>query len=517
MDDNKLANSVKHVMIVFLFCFVALISYITYFQVFKGPDIAENPANVRVIAKKNEVLRGTIYDRNGTPLTSSERESELTQKRTYLYGELFAHEVGYSDTTYGLTGLEAVYEDELTKSNSIGNGFRQFISTVKVSNLIDSIKEDYAATGKMNFKENFKKFVSNIGVSDGSNEKVGNGIVTTLDSALQQVAYDALGDNKGSVVALNPKTGEILAMVSKPSYDPNNLEYEITLANEGDADNSPLIDRSIDGLYPPGSVFKTVTLSSALENIPGIADRQFNDVGKITFADGSELNNFAYQAHGTIDLRYAYRVSSNFVFGSLAMELGNDKLKATAENFGFNSVIEGVGLTVTASRFPTLQSYEEGNIAQSGIGQGSVLATPMQMALVAATVANDGVMMEPKLVNKIVDGQGNTVKELESNEIRQVISANIASTVKGYMQYLVSNNIYRWPAFDGTNAGGKTGTADYKLADGTDAIPHGWFIAVAPIDDPQIAVAVIVENGESGATGAAEIASLVVRKAVLGY
>ena len=139
------------------------------------------------------------------------------------------------------------------------------------------------------------------------------------------------------------------------------------------------------------------------------------------------------------------------------------------------------------------------------------------MALVAATVANDGVMMQPRLVNSILDSAGNTVKTMENTELKQVISSDIASTIKSYMKYLVDNNLYRWPAFKGTNAGGKTGTADDKLSDGTDAVPHAWFISAAPMDDPQIAVAVIVENGESGAVISAEIASYVVRKAVLGY
>ena len=199
------------------------------------------------------------------------------------------------------------------------------------------------------------------------------------------------------------------------------------------------------------------------------------------------------------------------------MELGNSTLKQTAENYGFNSVISGPGLTITASQFPTLESYAQGEIAQSGIGQGEVLSTPIQMALVAATVANDGVMMQPRLVNSILDSAGNTVKTMEDTELKQVVSSDIASTIKSYMKYLVDNNLYRWPAFEGTNAGGKTGTADYKLPDGTDAVPHAWFISAAPIDDPEIAVAVILENGESGAVISAEIASYVVRKAVLGY
>lgn len=518
MDENKLAKSVQHVMVVFLFLFIALITYIAYFQVFRGPKIAEDSGNVRVLAKKNEVLRGTIYDRNGTALTETTKVDDLTQKRNYLYGELLVHPLGYYDEIYGESGLEAEYDKELSTSNFIGNNFRNFVSSIDFAGLISDIKDDLVNEKSLNLSENFKTFVDKIKTKGEEEEaKIGNGVVTTLDLELQQVASDALGTNKGAVVAINPKTGEIMAMVSKPTFDPNNLAAALEEAYSGSDEETPLINRAIDGLYPPGSVFKTVTLTSALENLDGVANRTFNDQGKITFDDGSTLNNYAYQAHGAIDLRYAYRVSSNVVFGSLAMELGNSTLKQTAEDYGFNSVINGPGLSITASQFPTLESYREGEIAQSGIGQGGVLSTPIQMALVAATVANDGVMMQPKLVNSVLDSEGNTIETIENNELKQVMSSSIAGTIKSYMKYLVDNNIYRWPAFDGTNAGGKTGTADYKLPDGTDAVPHAWFISVAPIDDPEIAVAVIVENGESGAVISAEIASYVVRKAVLGY
>lgn len=515
---NDLAKSVKNVMTVFLVFFIALISYIAYFQLIKSPKINDMPGNTRVIAEKNEVLRGTIYDRNGTPLTTSERVNETTQKRDYLYNDLYVHALGYTSAVYGTTGLEEEYDGELSSYNAFGNNFRQFLDSINVNGLIESMKKDKESTGSFNFSNNFKNLMSGIDFTKLTEEadKVGNGVVTTLDTTLQQVASDALGDNKGAVVALNPKTGEILAMVSKPTFNPNNLADEMNKANSGSADETPLINRAINGLYPPGSVFKTVTLTSALENIPTVVDRTFDDEGKIKFQDGTSLSNFGNNVYGSIDLKQAYKVSSNVVFGTLAMDLGNDKLKATAEDYGFNSVITGPGVSITASRFPTLNSAELGNMAQSGIGQGSVLSTPMQMALVAATVANDGVMMQPKLVNSIVDKDQNIVKTIDGKQLKEVMSSDIAETIQDYMTYLVDSNLNKWPAFKGTNAGGKTGTADYTLPDGSEATPHSWFIAAAPMDDPQIAVAVIVENGGTGSGAAATVASKVVRQAVLG-
>ena len=484
---NDLAKSVKNVMTVFLVFFIALISYIAYFQLIKSPKINEMPGNTRVIATKNEVLRGTIYDRNGTPLTTSEKLNQTSQKRNYLYDDLFVHALGYTSVVYGTTGLEEEYEKELTTYSPIGNNFREFLDDIDFEGLTKEA------------------------------DKVGNGVITSLDMTLQKLASDELGYNKGAVVALNPKTGEILAMVSKPTFNPNNLAEEMNKANSGSADYSPLINRALNGLYPPGSVFKTVTLTSALENMPSVTSRIFNDNGKIKFKDGRTMSNFANIANGSINLKDAFRLSSNVVFGTLAMELGNETLKSTAEKFGFNSVITGPGVSVTASNFPTLNSSELGNIAQSGIGQGSVLSTPMQMALVAAIVANDGVMMQPKLVNSIVDKDQNTIKSIDSKELRQVMSSDVAGTVQDYMTNLINKNLNRWPEFKGTNAGGKTGTADYTLPDGTEAIPHSWFIAAAPMDDPQIAVAVIVENGGSGSGVAAKIAGKIVRQSVLGY
>lgn len=492
---KNISDSVKQVMVVFLFCFVALISYIAYFQEFKAPEIAAKQTNQRLWAKRNEVLRGTIYDRNGTALTTSERVSALTQKRTYTQGDLYAHALGYVDPRYGLTGLEAKYDTELTTYSKLTNNFRNLIndfSIEKLKSMFETRKQDEI--------------------------QIGNGVITTLDPSIQKAAYDALGSNKGAVVALNPKTGEILAMVSKPTYNPNDLENEITKANKEANNDSPsqLYNRATAGLYPPGSTFKTITLSSALENMPGVTNRTFDDDGKIVFNDNHSLSNANNAVYGNIDLKEAFRVSSNVVFGTLALELGNDKLKATAEAYGFNKSIETNGFTLENSRFPTLKPYEKGSIAQTGIGQSSILATPMEMALVSSTIANGGKMMEPTLVSKVIDKDGNTVKTVEPKMLNQVISANNAAIVKDYMKNLVDSKIDdTWSYFGGTDAAGKTGTADYNLSDGTPAKPHSWFIGFAPASNPQIAVAVIVENGGYGAVAAARVAGRVIRTAVL--
>ena len=489
---KNVSNNIKQVMVVFLFCFVALISYIAYFQVFSAPNIAEEKGNQRLWAKRNEILRGTIYDRNKNPLTTSEKVNDLTQKRNYVNGDLYVHALGYVDPRYGLTGLEENYDSELTTYN-------------KITNNIFNLTKDFS---KEKLKEMFKN-------RKEDEVKIGNGVVTTLDSTLQKVAYDALGNNKGAVVALNPKTGEVLAMVSKPTYNPNDLENSMKAANAGTADNSPLINRATSGLYPPGSTFKTVTLTSALDNIEGVTNRTFEDDGKIVFNSKQSLSNANNAVYGTLDLKEAFKVSSNVVFGTLAMELGNDKLKTTAEKYGFNNTINSEGFNITKSQFPTLKSAEVGSIAQTGIGQSSILATPMQMALISSTIANNGKMMGPTLISKVIDKDGNVVRTIDSTVYKQILSTTNAAIIKDYMKNLVDSKVNSsWTYFQGTDAAGKTGTADYILPNGQNATPHSWFIGFAPADNPKIAVAVIVENGGYGSVAAAQVAGRVIQTGV---
>ncbi|KZL93283.1 peptidoglycan D,D-transpeptidase FtsI family protein [Clostridium magnum] len=472
---NDISSNIKKVLMVFLIFFIGMISYITYFEIITGPKIVNNAYNRRLWVKRNEVLRGTIYDRNGNALTKSERIDQETQKREYTGGEIFAHVLGYVDIKYGITGLERKYDEQLMATD-----------------IQDSIRNLIKNKGK-------------------NEEKVGNSLKTSLDLEVQRKAYDLLGDNRGAVVALNPKTGEILAMVSKPSFNPNNLQ-EIWKSINQDK-NTPLINRASAGLYPPGSTFKTVTAVSALENMPSVKNRTFNDNGSLYISNDYSLNNFSGEVLGSINFQQAYTHSSNVVFGTLGLELGNDKLKATAEKFYFNKEIPADGIPVEPSRFPILKKYEKGSIAQSAIGQSSDLASPLQMAMVTSTIANDGVMMKPHLVNEVLTSKGSSVKSIVPESLGQVISADTAQTMKDFMRSVVSEGTGVNAAIEGIEVGGKTGTADHQV-DGKDAPPHSWFIGFAPYDNPQVAVAIIVEDGGQGGKAAARIASEVMRTAL---
>jgi penicillin-binding protein A len=465
MDD--FTSSIKKVLFVFLLCFIVLISYLSYFVLFEGPRIVNNPMNRRSWAKRNEVLRGTIYDRNMKALTRSERGDLLTQKREYLGGEVYAHVLGYVDQRYGITGLEFNYDHELMAART-----RTFLD---------------------NFRDREERA-----------EKVGNGVKITIDDAAQKAAFKLLGNNRGAVVAIDPKTGEILAMVSKPSYNPNKLS-EIWQDIVNDSERRPLLNRAVSGMYPPGSTFKAVTAISGLDNISGLKNRAFEDQGKLVFNDGYSLRNYNGTVMGNIRLKEAFSRSSNVYFGSLAIELGPDALFRTSERFHFNKNIPADGIIIDNSRFPKQKSYEPGSVAQSGIGQSDILATPIQMALVASAIANDGIMMKPRLVTEILSPDGAVIRRQRPSVVTMVTSKEHAGLVKEYMREVVVSGTGKAAAVQGITVSGKTGTSEH-LASGTRP-PHSWFIGFAPYDDPKIALAVIVEEGGTGGGAAAKVAS----------
>ena len=462
---NDFMNNIKQVMLVFLIFFIALISYITYSYMFNSEKAVSSTFNSRLWAERNKVLRGTIYDKDMKPLTKSTKIDAVSQKQQYLQGEVFAHALGYMNPVYGLSGLEKKYDEELMGRDSGVSKFLFF--------------------------------------SKDNEEKVGNGLRTTLDSKLQMKAFELLGDKRGAVVAINPKTGEVLAMVSKPSYDPNNLNknWKDIVANK----EVPLLNRAISGLYPPGSVFKTVTAISALENIPDVYNRNFKDEGKLVFNERESLKNYDGEVLGNIDFKTAFAHSSNVYFGTLGIELGNKALRETAEKFYFNRNTPSIGVTIDNSRFPSYKSNEKGNIAQSAIGQSAVLATPMEMALVASTVANDGIMMEPMLVKEILNSKGKSLKKIEPKRLEQVMTKENAMIMKDIMKAVVIEGTGGNAFIRGIEVSGKTGTADHNDDPSKQEAPHSWFIGFAPYDNPQIAIAVIVEEGGVGGGIAAEI------------
>lgn len=461
----EIEKSIKKVLIVYLLLFIMLFTYIGYFEVFKAKEAVESTFNSRLWVKRAEILRGTIYDRNMEILTSSKKINDKKFTRQYLGGEYTASILGYIDEKYGITGIEKQYDSILSED-------------------------------ELDIKETISGFAQ-------GKDKKGHNIVTTLDMDLQKISYDLLGNNKGSVVCINPKTGEVLAMVSKPSFNPNKLQENWAELNKNA--QGPFINRAIEGLYPPGSIFKTITLVSSIENIAGVEKQKFLDNGKLKFNDKEFIENYNGAIFGNIDINQAFYKSSNVVFGGLGLEL-KEKLYGTSEKFYFNKKIESPDFNIKTSSFPKSKEEEPGNLAQSSIGQGQDITTPIHMALVAASIANGGVMMKPFIVSKVLSSDNSLYKEYKGEVLTTVTTPEVGSKVKTYMRNVVLYGTAKNAEIKGLEICGKTGTADFQKG-GVDMNPHSWFIGFAPLNNPDIALAVIIEEsqGEKASTIASKI------------
>lgn len=463
----------KIVFFAFSSLFLIIITYLIYFLVFKASYYENHQLNARVFLDRNKYLRGKILDRNGEVLAYSEREGK-SQKRVYNYGESFLHPLGYFNFKYGMSGIESTMDSYLKEPNGVVSRFENFFS----------IKEDY---------------------------NVASDVKVTLHKDIQIYAHDVLGDKKGSIVVMNPKNGEIYAMVSKPSFNPNYIEslWDELLKRE----DAPLYNRAVNGKYPPGSIFKIITSSAFIEKDKNFLSRRFLDNGKLYFNKNDYLSNQNEKSYGEIDLKNAFVVSSNVVFGNLAIELGNDLMKNYAEKFYFNRNLEVEGLNIYKSYFPKLNSNEVGLIAQSGIGQGSILSTPILMAMVCGAIANDGILNNPLIVKEILDEDSNIIRKIRHKVISKPITKKTSKIIKEYMREVVLKNLSYIDEFREISAGGKTGTADHKV-NGVDGIPHSWFVGFAPYDNPLVSIAVIVEEGGDGSGIASQIGGKVLKKSV---
>lgn len=480
MDFNK--NVKKLLMTFFLLCSVILGVFI-YKICFLYKPLADDEGNPRVRERWNDVLRGSIYSRDSQLLAYSEKPDLYTQHRVYPFGSLFASCVGYSSAKFGKANLESFANLDLV--------------TYDDPHTDDSLNDKDLEF----FKALYAKRATKI-------EKVGRSVYTTLDVDLQKAAWDALGSYNGAAIVMNPSTGEILACVSKPTFDPNNLDSALNSRSE----DGSLINKAFTGVYPPGSTFKIVTAAGAMQNLEGVTNETWEDDGKLDITEEVSLANANNAAYGTVDLKHAFINSSNVVFGSLALTLGQDKLRTTAEAFGFNKEIPSRGFLCTSGSFPKMKDFEKGMLAQSGIGQGYTTVSPMQVALTACAVANNGVIMKPTLISGVKKAGSDSLESVEPEAWLKSMSPEIASTIKDYMASLVSTN--SWEFMNGLSVAGKTGTADHKDRTGGLATPHSWFVGFAPVENPKVVVVVLAENGHWGSKTAAPIAASIFRAAL---
>jgi peptidoglycan glycosyltransferase len=454
---NQQSKRMIVVLVSICLMFVSLIVYISYFQIFKADKIKNNSYNKRLWINEESILRGSIIDRNGKILAYSEKQDNL-YKRHYNYGSLYSHIIGYSYREYGKTGLELQYNNALLNINE--------------NTAINEIKNIVAPSSE------------------------GNTLKLTIDHGLQEKARALLKGKKGSIVAMNPKTGEVYAMVSLPDFDVTNLKEDWKQIVEDT--NSPLLNRATQGLYTPGSVFKVITTMAALETSNLNTKHECTGSTKI---DGYVFKDYNGKAHGTLNLEDALVKSCNTYFTEKSLDIGKDKIGSMADKFMINSKIP-FDLPTKSSTFPYKENLGKTDIAASSIGQGKVLVTPLNMAMIASGIANGGEIVKPILVKEIISSGGKVVKANTTQTLSQGTGIFTANETKNMMVEVVKRGTGTGAKINNMRVAGKTGTAENPSGKS-----HAWFIGFAPADDPKIAVAVVLEEeGSTGGKSAAPIA-----------
>ena len=450
----------------FVVAYAILFARQLYVQLIAGPRLAQNAHNPRLALL--ESYRGSILARDGTVLARSS-----AQGRLYPFGPALAHVIGYASSRYGTSGLEHAFDRDLEPRPAGTDPIAQFEGIV--------------------------------GLRPASPALRGATLVTTIDPIVQETLYAALAEHpRGAGVALDPRTGEVLALASVPSFDPARIDEGFAAAAADPA--SPLLDRVLDGLYPPGSTFKIFTAAAALE--AGIV------TPRSTFADDGSypIGNFVVhddesEVTGMQDLAGAFALSSNVDFAQIALALGTDRWFAAAhawklgESFDFE-------LPVARDRLPARADVTPGVLAQLGFGQADLLVTPLRMATVAATVATGGTTPRPYLVRRL-RRDGREQRLGEPSTFATPISRAVADDVRALMVAVVRRGTGTSAALTDVEVAGKTGTATNPAGRS-----HSWFVAFAPAAAPRVAVAVVVENAGYGAAVAAPIARRVIASAL---
>lgn len=466
--------------------FALLLGQANWVQVVKAKDYRNDPRNQRVLLRTYDRERGAIVVGEGAARTavarSLETQDTLKYLRTYPSGPTYAPVTGFASLVYGFRGIERLYGDVLSGADE---------------RLLVRRLSDYV-TGRT--------------IAGGS-------VVLTLDPKAQQAAVAGLAGKVGAVVALDPTTGAILAMASSPSYDPTVLSShdpaKIRKAYEAllDDPRQPLLNRAVEKTYPPGSTFKLITTAAALSKGYLPATRVPSPTVLDLPGTTSDLHNFGGGGCGgnTSTLADALRISCNTAFGALGMTLGEQRLRDQAEAFGFGDDELRAPQRVATSVFPS--DLTKAQVAQSAIGQYDVRVTPLQMALMAASIANRGQIMRPYLVSE-VQAPDLSRLDLTTPELwRTAVSASVAAQLTAMMEAVVRKGTATRAQIPGVRVAGKTGTAQHA----TGQPPHAWFVGFAPADNPQVAIAVVIENGGnlgSDATGgrlAAPIAKAVMQ------
>lgn len=445
--------------------FLCMAGYFAWFLQFKSEDVIGNSYNARLDRFSDRILRGSILSSDGTVLAETTVDGDGKESRYYPYNYLFAHSVGYSAAN-GKTGLESLANFYLLSSHV---------------NLIEKV---------INELRNVKN--------------PGDNVVTTLDLDLQQAASDALGNNRGAVIAMEPDTGKVLAMVSQPNFNANLLDEKWQELIAPENTKAQLLNRATQGLYPPGSTFKILTVLEYMKEYPDTyQDFHFNCTG-LYETEGYSIKCYHGEAHGEQNLTEAFANSCNGAFAEIGLTLDPGRFHALADQFLFNTSLP-VSLPYNKSSFNMDTGADTWEKLQTSIGQGTTQITPMHNLLITAAIANGGTLMKPYLIDHVENAGGQTVKKFLPSSYGSLMTAADAKALADLMRAVVEQGTGSAVRTDRYTAAGKTGSAEYETGKET----HAWFVGYAPADNPRIAVCVIAEEAGSGGKAAGPIARAV--------
>jgi peptidoglycan glycosyltransferase len=459
--------------------FALLVAFTSRWTIFEAASLRENGLNARGLLEQERIDRGPIVAADGSVLAASRRGGEGVYERYYPSGSLFANVIGYYFVDRGVTGLERFRNTSLNGQTDTG-----------VQAILDQLQ---------------------------GRKPSGQKVVTTLEPAAQRVAEEALGEHHGAVVALEPRSGDVTVMASSPSFDPNRVGSSGYFKGlEAPGAGQPLVNRATQYGYAPGSTFKVVTATAALDTGAYTASSTVSGRNEI-LVSGLPLKNDDNESFGQITLTRALARSVNTVWAQVAEKIGKATLARYMARFGFDSEPqldfpaeqmtpsgEKVGETVIA---PTSEQVDVGRL---GIGQDKLVVTPLQMAEVAAAVANHGVLMVPHLTSRVVNSEGQTVQRVSPRVQSVVMKRSTAAAVTGMMEAVVNEGTGEAARIPGVQVAGKTGTAETQLGQ---AINNVWFIAFAPAQDPRVAIAVTLQGVPGqGASFAAPVARQVIER-----
>jgi penicillin-binding protein A len=451
----------------FVLLFAALAARQIYIQLVAAPQIAARPNNPRHALL--DAGRGRILASDGTVLAQTSGG-----KRVYPLGAQIAQTVGYTSLRYGTSGIERSFDRALTSPDVSGDPVAQ------LTQLAATLRGEPVALQ-------------------------GADVVTTIVPAVQARLFDLLSHySRAAGVVLDPRTGALLAIASVPSYDPNDFDAEFPSLSQDSA--APLLDRALDGLYPPGSTFKIFTAAAALDSNTVTMDSHFDDPGYLVIGDFT-LHDNESEATGYADLTTAFALSSNVDFAQIALKMGVDTFYEYLDRWGIGAPLD-FQLPAQRSRIPEKSSIVPGELAQMAFGQGALLVTPLQMALIGATIAAGGYEPRPYIVREVVSG-GVSQSSFGAATLASPVSPDTAAKVTKMMVAVVQRGTGTPVQLPHVTVAGKTGTATNPLGRS-----HAWFVAFAPAENPRVAVSIVVENVGYGATYAAPIAREVLRTAL---